>query len=284
MTGYLPQDAYQYVRAGMLEKRKEVFVSRKIIPVDPNIAPSDQEAKRWNFIDPEEEADLIPKGGDYPLITTSATPTTVPIHQIGAGHEINDWDALSSNKLGAYSVARKMGEVLGEKLAKKEDRYIFNGDTSVNVTGVYASAGNTKGCTTQWAASGGEPYEDVNEAVGKLEADKFNPKFLIMHPENMFLLRQEDAYGNVYKEKILKNTPITADNILTSEALTKGTALLCDAGSDIAELKIAEDARLLPEEKIPGTDKSILRARARIGIDIYETDAFCTITNISAST
>jgi uncharacterized linocin/CFP29 family protein len=265
----------------MLEKRREVLVSRQIVPVDSGVGPGDQQAKRWNYNIPDEGAELIPKDGTYPLITTSATPTTVPIFQIGIGTKLNDWDAQSAKKMGSYDLWKKMGKELGLKIAEREDDLIFKGDSSIHVTGLYDSAGNSKGCSTKWGASGGEPYEDVNEAVGKLEADLFTPKFMIMNPEDMFLLRQEDAYGNVYKEKILKNTPLTEENILKTSAITKGTALLCDANSDVAELKIAEDSRVLPEEKMPGTDHSILRARERIGIDIYQSDAYCKITNIS---
>jgi hypothetical protein len=180
---YLRQSEYQFVRKNILEGRLDNLVARKIIPADPSIGPGAQEAKRWNYVNPDDEAEHIPKGGDYPYFTTSMTPTTVPIHKFGLGIEYDEWDLESSRTMGQYSLDKKLPRDLGRKMAEYEDKYILNGDASVGVSGLTDLAGNTHPCPTKWdATSGADPYDDFNTATGKVEAYDFKVK---SHPSSL---------------------------------------------------------------------------------------------------
>lgn len=277
--GYLRTEDFQFVKGQILEGHLDELVARKIISPDPGVSAGSQEAKRWKYNIPEETAEHIPKGGPYPTMKPSQTPATVPIHKIGLAAEIDEWDLESAKSLGQFALDKKAAQDIGRKIAEYEDSYIFKGDSSINVTGLYDIAGNTKACTTQWDQPGAEPYEDVNEAAGKLEADGFTPKFLILNKNDFFLLRQEDAYGNVYMKKVLDNLSISANNVLKTATLISGTALLCDAGANISELKIAEDIKVLPAEQ--QGDTITIRAREKLGLDVYEPNAYCAISNIT---
>lgn len=278
-TAYLRQSEYQFVKKNILEGRLDNLVARKIIPSDPGVGPGAQEAKRWNYVDPGVEPEHIAKGGEYPYFTTSQTPTTVPIHKFGLGIEYDEWDLESSRSMGAYALDKKLPRDLGRKMAEYEDKYILNGDATIGVSGLTDLAGNTHACTTKWDDPSPDPYDDLNTATGLVEEDDFNVKFLIMNKADIHLLRRDDAYGNVYMDKVLKNLNVDKGTILTTKVITKGTALLCDAGPDVGELKIAEEIKVLPQE-VDG-DTVRVRARAKLGMDVYEPNAYCLITNIS---
>jgi uncharacterized linocin/CFP29 family protein len=279
MTGILRPEDYQYVMKNIFTGHLDELVARRIIAPDPNVPRGAQEAKRWKYNYPDDGAQYIPKGGEYPHITTTQTAVTVPIHKIGLGVQFDEWDLESSRNLGQFALDKQLVQDVGRKIAEKEDSYIFNGDTAVNVTGLYGSAGNTFGCTTKWDAAGAEPYEDMNQAMGKLEEDGFTGKYFVMNKQDFMLLRQEDAYGNVYMDKVLQNLGINRANILKTATLTKGTGLLCDSGSNVAELKMAEELTVLPPER--HEDTITINAREKLGLDVYEVNAFCTVTNIS---
>lgn len=281
MAGYLRPEEYQFVKKNILVGQLDELVATRIIPSDPGVSKGAQEAKRWKYNYPDEGAELIPKGGPYPKITTSMEAVTVPIHKFGIGTEFDEWDLESSRSMGQYALDKQIIQDMGRKMAENVDDYIFKGNTDVGVTGLYGLAGNTYACTAKWDSATPDPYDDLNTATGLLEADGFDCKYLIMNKVDYHLLRRDDAYGNVYLKKVTDTLDISKESILKSSALTKGTAMLCDAGSDISELKVAESLTVLPAEKIPDTDRISIRCREKLGMDVYETNAYCTITNIS---
>jgi uncharacterized linocin/CFP29 family protein len=278
-TAYLRDSEYRYVKKGILEGKVEDLIARKIISPDPNVGPGAQEAQRWDYNVPNDEAEHIPKGGPYPYMTTSISPTSVPIHKFGLGIEFDEWDLASARSMGKFSLDNRLPRDLGRKMAEYEDKYILNGDSTIGVTGLIDKATNTYACASKWDSTNPDPYEDLNQATSEIETDLFKVKYVIMNTADKHLLRRRDTYGNIYLDQIVEALNITKDSILTTKVITKGTALLCDAGPDIAELKIAEEMVILPQE-VDG-DTVRVRAREKLGMDVYKTDAFCKVTGIS---
>lgn len=275
--GYLRPEDFQYIRKNVLHAHLLELVGRKLIAADGNVPAGAQEAKRYRYTIPSEGAKYLPKGAPYPKAISTGLPTTVQIHKFGIGVDIDEWDMSSALLEGQFAVDKQMPIDLGRKVAEKEDAYILQGDTMTGETGLYGNAALTVGVGTQWAT--GNPYADMNTAVGKIEANGFNAKFAVFNVQDYALLRRTDTYGNVYRNQIIQNLGIPESALFKSGNITKGTALVGDAGADISELKIAEDINVLPA--IVVGDTTTINVREKIGMDIYETGAYCTLTNIS---
>jgi len=278
-TYVLPQRMYRQIKKTALEPMLPNLVGRRVVPKDPEITKGAQEATRDKFKASDEDARFIPKGGRYGVITPSGEEVTVYIRKIGQAFIVTDED-LESSIAGGRPLDKQAIQLASRKIAEKEDFFILRGYANAGELGLYGNANQTKACSNKWDTTNGNPYEDINDAQTKLEANDFEAKFLILNNQDYGLIRRRDAYGNVYRRQIIDELGISETNILKSSALLKGTGLLCDSGPTIAELKIVEE--ITPQDPVRTTrDTQQINIRERMGLDVYENNAFCTITNIS---
>lgn len=280
MASYVLSPAqYRQIKKTVIETILPDLVGRKLLPRDPEVGPGAQEVTRTMLDNDTVNAKLIPKGGVYPLVTPTEQEVTVYIRKIGQGFVVTDEDLESSQTTGRPLDKRSI-QIASRNIQRWEDEFIFKGYSPVNEVGLYGSTSLTVGCANKWSSSSAEPYDDVNDAVGKIEANYFKPSFLILNYEDMKLLRRENTYGQIYLDKIVNGLNIPLANILETTALTKGTGMVCATGNDIAELKEVEPLTVLPPIRLPN-DSQQINIRERLGMDVYQDKAFCTITNIS---
>lgn len=271
---------YQYrtIKKTAIETILPKLVGRQIIPLDPEVGPGTQEVTRTKLLPGDEDAQVIPKGGRYGLTTPTEETETVYIRKIGQGFVVTDED-LESSQVAGRPLDKRSIQIASRKIAEYEDTFIFTGDSRVNEVGLVGAATNTQAVGTKWNLPGCEPYDDANNLVGKMEADGFSPKFAVFNLATLKYLRQEDSYGEIYLDKIVKNLGIPANNILGSGNIAAATALFCESGNDIAQLKEVEALRVMPPIRLPN-DTQQINLRERIGLDVYQTDAFGTLTGI----
>lgn len=271
-------EAYQYVAKKLYEGHYEELVTRKVVAPNPNVKPGHQETKRYQLDEIEEEAEILAKGDPYPQVRLTGGKVVVPIHKIALGVSYDEWDIESAKLEGWESLESKAPKMVGRKIAEKEDTYLLRGNTEVGTSGLYGSATNTAACSVKWDQTNCDPFDDFNKAVGKLEEDGFSVDFAIFNSANFYLIRQKDAFGNSYLEMIMDSFQLKPENILKTSGLTSGTGLIGQMGNDYAELNLAEDLFVKPPEIFEDTVK--INSRLKVGLDVIETDAFCTITNI----
>lgn len=270
---------YRYIKRTIIETVLPDLVGRRFLPLDPEVGAGAQEVTR-NVLDPgEEEARIIPKAGEYGLITPTTQEVTVYIRKIGQAFLVTDEDLDSSQTTGV-GLDRQAIVMAGRKIQEYEDNFIFNGYAPAEETGLIAEALNTVGAAEKWSTTNGDPYEDFNEAVGKIENEGFSPDRAVFNSQDMHLLRNKDPHGNTYLDDIVDVIGFSRENILTSKTVPKGTGLIAATGTDIADLKEVEPITPLPPIRMTN-DTSQVNVRERIGKDVYQRGAFCSITNIS---
>jgi uncharacterized linocin/CFP29 family protein len=284
MTSYvLSPQQYRQIKKTVLQHVLPNLVGRQVLPLDPEVGPGAQEVTR-NMLDiPTTPAKVIAKGGRYGVITPTENEVTVYIRKIGQAFVVTDED-LESSQVTGRPLDKRTIQVASRKIQEFEDEFIFNGYAPADELGLIGSTAAQSGmqvaCANKWTTPACEPYDDVNNAVGKIEANYYEAQFMVINYSDAKLLRREDTYGNIYLKKILDNLSIPEDNILSSAAIAPGTALIGDMGPDIAELKQVEPITVLPPIRTT-EDSQQINIRERLGIDIYEPQAYCLLTNIS---
>jgi len=281
MASYVLSPAqYRQIKKTVLDTMLPTLVGRRLLPVDPDIGAGAQEATRTKLDKGTEEARIIPKAGRYGVITPTEQEVTVYIRKIGQAFVVTDED-LESSRVTGRPLDKRSIQLCSRAIQEKEDAFIFNGyDKVPDELGLVGNAAQTAACDEKWSTDDGEPYEDCNNIVGKIEDYDFTPKFAVFNNQDFKYLRKEDITGEIYLDKIVRNLGIPVANILKTSAMTKGTALFCDSGNTVAELKQVESIFIKPPLE-QANDTQLIRVRERLGMDVYEPYAFATLTNIS---
>jgi uncharacterized linocin/CFP29 family protein len=277
----LTKSEIQYIRQRTVQPIFEEFVGAMAFPSIPT-GPGAQEVG-YDVATEISAAEVIAKGGNFPRTKLAETRTTLALPKIGTGFSLPREDVLSSRITGSPINARWMVQA-GKVIARKLDDVYFNGIADMGIQGMVDAAGNTTAGTAVWSGGTATPFDDVNDALALIEADKVTgKKILFLDPTNRAEMRAMDANSHRYDSLVLGNT-VEGDDALvsairTSSAIAHGTGLVATVGEDIGQRYVAET---LKNESDYSTKNQAFEWNvwAREVPVIYEVNGYCTITGI----
>lgn len=282
MAGSITPEQFEYLEAAVLEAAVPALRGLDCINVTRNVPANVQEISRDRVEEITKAAKIISKRGDYDRVTIGKARKTTFIFQIGLGFALSERDILSGQAGGGEPITTLNARKVSRKVAEKIDDFIFNGESRLNINGIYTGAGTTYAVTKKWDTNVADPYDDINEAVIDLQDEEFDPQYLVLHPQEIGYMRRKDLNGNRFIDQVAELLPNGMASIIPSKTLTKGTGILCDAGPDIAQVYLQEDINL---RTFPMTSNEVqdFNIRSKLGMDIHETKAFVKLTGISGT-
>lgn len=282
MTGSITPEQYEYLELAVLESAIPRLRGLDVINVTRNVPANVQEISRDRVEHISKEAKIISKRGDYDRVTIGKHRKTTYIFQIGLGFSLAERDILSGQAGGGEPITTLNARKVSRKVAEYIDDFIFNGETRLDVDGVYRNAGLSYAVTKPWDGNTMDPYDDVNNCVIDLQDKLFDPQYLVLNPIDVGYMRRKDLNGNRFIDQVAELLPNGAGSIIPSKALDQGTGLLCDAGPDIAQCYMQEDINL---RTFPMGSNEVqdFNVRAKLGMDIHEANAFVKLSGISGA-
>jgi uncharacterized linocin/CFP29 family protein len=235
--GVLTEADYKLLKQVVIETPVWGLAARKVLPVKQ----VDKAARMYQYqtLSDYGSADTIAPGADFPGMQLDGTLSNVNIAKIGIAFNIPREDVLASSRAG-MPLDTKNAAIAADKVTKKEDNIVWNGDTKYGITGVVNESGLATYTSSGWAS--GDVYDDIRKAAAQVQ-DEYSGR-------RMSLVGNRDDIVDLYRKNT--NTDSTyATQIkelgiepVMSTYMTSGTALLIPEGRDICELVVAEELDL----------------------------------------
>ena len=261
-TEVLPADVLQVIGEVVLVEVEKRRVGRKIVTVE-KVDPKYQSYKFIRVGELTEVAE-IPEGSEFPLEAPSTEAVTIDIVKIGKAFAVTREKQLEKNIVAISDQAREAARVV----ALEEDRRIF--------TTLADEAKNTYTATTSWDADTANPYNDVLEAMKKIESEGYNANTLVLNPTEAADLRKVYPDAKATFRRLIEDLGL---QILTTPKLPEGTGLLIEAPIE-ASLIVAEDISVEGPQYDQRMQTSLVNVFERIGVAVKRPGAVVKLAGI----
>lgn len=234
-----PTDELLELRDAIITQVRERLVMRQIMSIRQ--VPASAQEYGYDRIKTEfAGAAVVGKGSNFPRDRYDTERIKLTIFKIGDGFTIPREDYIA----GQWRTQSL--EQMVRRIAEKEDGFILDGDADLAPNaGALDFAGNTRadGIAGGWpAGTPNQIYDEIRQTLALLEADKFGGPYTAVVPvARMSDLRKFDTTSQRTALELVTGDPGLVSTLLPSFASPVGTVLFLQAGSDIAELVMAED-------------------------------------------
>lgn len=205
----------------------------------------------------------IPEGSEFPLEGISYTDEAATIKKIGKAFLVTREEVLANKLHSIAQLARDAAEVV----ALKEDELI--------IAELLTDAGNQVAGTV-WTGNG-NPYNDVSNAIGKLEEDFVKPSALVIHPLRMADLRKIDPNSMRSYKELIEGLGL---KIYTTPKIAADVALVLDT-TKAGVLAVAEDITIEDPVYKAENQAYLVNVFERIAPVCRYPNAVCKITEIA---
>jgi hypothetical protein len=210
-------------------------------------------------------AQIVAKGSVPDTTGQKANTAKYDIFQISTAFNVNAKDLKLDPKLKNRQI-----DIMMRDIHKKEDQVMFNGDSSYGITGLIGTAqANDNGKIVASGASGSDTdnngawageigtdiYDDINNAIGKMDED-FEPTYLIGNRSDLLYLNRMDSERQPYYKSISglfgKKNPDDKSWMWMTNQFDTGKVYLATKDFLAAEFVISENPRIVPYPIGPG--------------------------------
>lgn len=261
-TEVLPADVLQVLGEVVLVEAERRRIGRKIVTVE-KVDPKYQ-SYRFVRVGEMKEVAEIPEGSEFPLEAPSTEAVTIDIVKIGKAFAVTREKQLERNIVAISDQAREAARVV----ALEEDRRILET--------LAAEAKNTYTAATPWDADNANPYDDVLEAMKKIEGEGYNANTLVLNPAEAADLRKVHPDAKATFRQFIEDLGL---QILASPKLPEGTGLLIEAPIE-ASLIVAEDISVEGPQYDQRTQTSLVNVFERIGVAVKRPGAVVKLAGI----
>lgn len=280
----LRPEEYLSLKRDALWEAKETLIGTTIIARDTSVPSGAQEWGRDKYEYPDAESPIMSKEDEYSIVQGKVGRITGDVFKFGEAFRIPVRDIQSARTFGGQ-INNTNAKMCGRVLAEKINSFLLAGDTEAGVSGIYTnaiSAGNIDTIDDTWDTADGDPYLDFNETVGTIEADmKINAgnpmglqvNFAVFNPGDVKYLRTDDAFGNVYFQKLIANLSIPKERVYSESSISSGDVLVGITHERVAAIKESDGVTV--SQPIPLANDTIqVNMNYHSGLDIIEEDAF----------
>ena len=221
----LPAEVLQVISEVVIQEAENRRIGRNIVALE-RVDKGAQTYKYRKFTGfKKENVKVIPEGAEFPLEDIDFDEVTVDIQKIGSAFAVTREENLANRIVSMAQLARDKARVV----ALKEDELI--------ITDLLNNAGATVAASATWSSDTGNPYNDISNAMAKLEEYAYQANALVLHPNEAADLRRIDANAKSTYQKLIDGLGIT---VYVTPQISTGTGLLLDK-KQAAALVIAED-------------------------------------------
>ena len=268
-TTVLPQEASEVIKAGVVEKLKEVNKLRQFGFVDKTMMGA--ELYIWFYADEMTGASDVGQGSSFNYESAAASKGSADFEKLGKGFEIT-WEADNLEKLPIRLAQSKQAAEL-----------VFNREDTKICTALIADSGNTF-TGTDWSANTADPVADFAQAKRLCRLDGYEIDLVILNPTNFEELESVIAsnfWFNKTSQAVEGDTKsFKGIQIVNSNQATLGTAIFIKKGSSGAfNVGVGKD---LTVHIFDDDDRQTTKVQVfeRIAIGVLRTDAVCTATSL----
>ncbi|MEM2726646.1 MAG: encapsulin [Archaeoglobaceae archaeon] len=222
-SAILPVELTQAISEVVVVQARATRVGRNLVTVE-KVDAGATTYKFRKFIG-FTKVDEIPEGAEFPLEGVSYSEEVATIKKIGKAFLVTREEVLANKLHSIAQLARDAAEVV----ALKEDELI--------VAELVSDAGKTQAAGAAWNSSTANPYNDVSNALAKLEEVAVKPNVLVVNPLRMADLRKIDANSMRTFQELIEGLGL---KIITTPSISASTGLLLDT-SKAGVLAVAED-------------------------------------------
>ncbi len=277
MASALTDEQIKFLRTAVVNTLRENLVARTIFPTSPI-----GKGKRKFDYDEESEmgaAGIVHPGNPFPEDKTELTRRSVRVSKIGKAFSITFEDQDASETEG-MPLSTRLARQAARRVAELEEQILLLGNTTYTIDGIENVAGsNTTAAAATWSNAAAKPYQDVNDAITKLEEDNVDTsRMVLIVPRATYgHLRRLSAQDNVILDQVLSIVP----RVVPSATITATQALLVAPSPENFEIAMSEDAMTKGPVMDEKQEKHFFKVRERFGFAIYHPTAICKITGVA---
>jgi hypothetical protein len=257
----LPAELLQAISDVVVQEARAVRVGRQLVQIEKvdRGAQTYKYRKFTGFTTVEE----IPEGSEFPLEGVTYSEETASIKKIGKAFYITKEEYMANKLHSIAQLARDAAEVV----ALKEDELIINE--------LVSDAGQSVTADATWDTTG-DPYDDVSDALTKLEANNYKGDVLVLHPNEAGDLRRIDSDAHTSYRELIDGLGL---KVVATPKLTTGTGLLLDT-KRAGVLAVAEDITVEGPEYRQSNQSYLVNVYERIVPVCRIANAVCKLSGI----
>ena len=257
----LPAEVLQVISEIVVDEAEKRRIGRDIVTVE-KIDAGAQTYKYRKFLGFSKVSE-IPEGAEFPLDAVKIEEASVEIKKIGTAFNVTREENLANKIMSIAQLARDAARVV----ALEEDKMI--------VEALIANAGDAVTASATWSSTG-NPYNDVNSALAKLENYAYQGNALVIHPTKMADLRKINADAkNTYLE-LIQGLGI---KVYVTPQIASNTAIVLDT-KNACVLAVAEDLTIEGPAYDQKTQTYLVNVFERIGVAVVRPNSVVKITGI----
>lgn len=288
--GLINDQMISYYEMIMLEEIQPNLIGTQCLAKAPTLPPGTQIVPRDELLALKGKAKIGKKGQPIPREIGDLSRKATLIPEIAHGFTLHRKDlqaAANGNIPLPDTAARQSSRLVMEAI---EDM-IFNGNSSMGLSGIYADAGDTFTVDSgyEWNTSSGQPFNDVVDMFGLLEnGGQYTGKKLILSPRAYRSAFKTNINGISYMKQIAElfpngmndilKAPLTANQATT--IIPEDGGVLCDYGNGIAERYVEEEINLQQDFEMDENNLFPFNVVTYQALDIHRTEAFLKLDNL----
>jgi uncharacterized linocin/CFP29 family protein len=274
-----------FIRDRAVEAARRTFVGRKLFGTSIRKIDSGTQTFGYDTLTHVSAASFDyswPGRQSQDIVNLSRSTVAIPI--LHKEFEINKLD-LASSRLSGVPLNTTNAESAAYKVATLEDLMLILGytatGTTYEVSGLYASAGNTDAATGTWDTPA-NIVSSMQDGIALLEADNiFAPYNLTVHP-NQHADMLELISNTAVTYEMLVTQMLRGGSITVTPAITSETAMLTAANPNGAfEYVLAEDVTTDTETTSLKEGNNLFGRVYLRGLPVvYDANAICSLTGL----
>lgn len=237
-----------------------------------------------------EGAQIVAKGAIPDVSGQKSTTAKHDIFQISTAMNVTAKDMKLDPKFKTRQI-----DIMMRDIHKAEDSLMFNGNASYGITGLITAAqanengkivasgasGNDTDNNGKWSGEiGTDIYDDVNNAIAKMDAD-FDPAYMIGTRTDLAYLNRKDSERQAYYKDIGtaffgKKNENDKSWIWKTNQIDSGKVYIIPKDFMAAEYVISENPRIVPYPMGPGENYRF-EINSWSTPEFHENDAFVEI-------
>ena len=258
----LPAEVLQVISDLVVQEALNVRVGRQLVTVE-KVPPGTQVYKYRKFTGFSEVAE-IPEGAEFPLEGVKFEEATIEIKKIGKAFKVTREENLANKIMPIANLAKDAARVV----ALEEDKRILNA--------LLSEPGDTVTASASWSSTG-NPYNDINDAIAKVEENYlYRPDVVVLHPNRIADLRRIDPDAKRPYMELIQGLGI---KVVGTPQMPTNKALVLDT-KNAGLLVLAEDISVEGPTYEQKSQSYLINIFERFGVGVVRPSAICVVTGI----
>jgi hypothetical protein len=239
----LSQKEAEQVRQAVIQQAEASLNMRGVLPT----RRVNEGTQTWTYREIEDdngEAEVVVKGGDYPVIKMAKSESSISVPKVGNAFDLYREDILSA-RMNGNSLPTQAATRASRLTSEKENDLILNGDSDWSIDGLMDKVN----ATVSGSITGG--WEGSNATVKKIQEDIHSafdqlPDGLYGAQKTLVLNRTEFQALTVVDDNVGGRTALDVlqqefDVITWDVDVPADSALVYAGGADVAEYVLVEE-------------------------------------------